>query len=39
MKYILVLAYKKWDDQVDLLSNLLDATGSENTGHTDLGAV
>lgn len=34
-----VLAYKKRDDQVDLLSNLLDVTGSESAGHTDLGPV
>lgn len=31
--------YKKRDDKVDLLSNLLDKTGSEGTGHSDLGTV
>lgn len=34
-----VLAYKKRDDKVDLCSNLLDKTGSEGTGHSDLGTV
>lgn len=34
-----VLSYKKGDDQVDLLSNLLDIAGSQSAGHADLGAV
>lgn len=36
---VYVLAYKKGDDQVDLISNLLDTAGSESAGHADLGAV
>lgn len=32
-----VQAYKEGDDQVDLLSDLPDVTGSENAGHADLG--
>lgn len=32
----MVLAYKKGDNQVDLLSNLLDKAGSQGTGHADL---
>lgn len=36
---VCVLAYKKRDDHVDLLSNLLDTAGSEGAGHADLGTV
>lgn len=39
MKCVFVLAYKKGDDQVDLLSNLPGVTGSENAWHADLGTV
>lgn len=35
---VCALAYKKGDDQVDLLPNLLDEAGSERAGHADLGA-
>lgn len=39
MSVCVCTAYKKRDDKVDLLSNLLDKTGSEGSGHSDLRTV